>query len=153
MGISMSFTQHGSLGPTDFRIEGLLGLGSTARVSASGINLGDARFLWLATRSIACSFQLGRGSTSFGPCLLFELGALRGKGSSAAGELSSTGWWVAPGVGLNARLRTDPVAFRLTGGFVRPLVRDTFVFKPEPAVFRPSAVGLLAELEVSWVFF
>jgi hypothetical protein len=153
MGVSMSFTQHGGLGLTDLRIEGLLGLGSTDRVSASGTNLGDARFLWLATRSVACSFQLGRGSTSFGPCLLLELGALRGKGSSAAGERSSTGWWVAPGVGLNARLRTDPLSFRLTGGFVRPLVRDTFVFRPEPLVFRPPAVGLLAELEVSWVFF
>lgn len=153
LGLSVAFSTPGQLGATELRLEGMLGLGSSQPVFESGNTLGNARFLWLASRAVACSFQLSAGPSTIGPCILFELGALRGKGSTAAGERSNTGWWVAPGAALDGTLRTDPFRFRLTGGVVGPLIRDTFVFAPRPEVFRPPSLGLIAELEVSWIFF
>jgi hypothetical protein len=152
IGLAVSVSHLGQLGTTELRVAGVLGLGTTETVTDDDRSIGDAQFRWFSTRTLGCPLLLTVGPSQLGPCLVFELGALRGTGSSSAGELSSTGVWLAPGAAFDWTLLAAPIRFGWIGGLVRPLVRDSFVFAPRPEVFRPPVVGLIAEFEISWHF-
>lgn len=152
IGLAIGVSKPWQLGTAELRLEGVLGLGASQSVTESGNTLGDARFRWLSTRTLGCPLLFAVGPSNLGPCLVFELGALRGSGSSTAGKLSSTGIWLAPGAVLDGTFIADPIRLGVIGGLVRPLVRDTFIFSPRPTVFRPPSIGLIAEFDIAWNF-
>lgn len=133
-------------------LELLISNSRTESVGSDPDPLGKARFDWYGGRVTGCPVQASIATITFGPCVVAELGALRGKGESSMGQVAKTGWWLAPGVLLNWAWRPLPLQVRLAGGLVRPLVRDTFRFSPGPVVFRPPNLGVVAQLELGLAF-
>ncbi len=148
LGLSLSLHERSHSILSEYRLEGLVGWSDRLHVTSES----DARFLWLASRATACPYQIAVSSVAFGPCALFEMGALRGTGSGAHNGHSNTGWWLAPGALLNWSIQPDPLRFRLAAGLIRPLVRDRFFFSPATEIFTPPNLGLVAEVEVGWAF-
>jgi hypothetical protein len=153
LGLSATYRYPYRLGSPELRFEALVSLDKERPVFVDTTRVGSARFLWMSTRWTACALQLNLANTTLGPCVLFELGRLRGSGKTQTGGTSSdTGWWLAPGAVLNWSLQADPLRVRFAGGAVRPLVRDTFKFNPDPVALRPPSLGLIAEFELAWAF-
>src|SRR5664280_215643 len=152
LGLSATFHDRARFGSPELRIEGLFALSPRRPVTDGNLGIGDARFLWMASRVTACPFQVEMASITIGPCALVEIGALRGEGTTAGVARSDTGWWFAPGALLNWSVQTEPVWLRLAAGAVRPFVRDSFLFFPNPEVFQPPRVGMTAEFELDWAF-
>lgn len=152
LGLWVGYHPSGVWGSPRIRLDASIGKSRTKTITFDAASTGEAEFLWLAARTIACPITLVASSMQLGPCAVFEVGALRGSGSSNKGQGSSTGSWVAPGIALDWSAQFDPIALSVTGGIVRPLVREHFKFQPNLEVFRPSSVGLLAEISVAWTF-
>ena len=153
LGLSATYRYPHRLGSPELRFEALVSLDKERPVFDGTMRVGSARFLWMSTRWTACALQVNLASATLGPCALFELGRLRGSGKTQTGGASSaTGWWLAPGAVLNWSLQADPLWVRFAGGAVRPLVRDTFKFNPDPEALRPPSLGLIAEFELAWGF-
>lgn len=151
IGLSVTYHDRTLFGSPEFRLEGLFAERKWQGVQGV-FEGGDARFLWFAARAAACPLQAQVASVTIGPCAIIELGALEGEGRTPVGTRSETGWWFAPGALLNWSVQAEPVWLRLAAGAVRPVIRDTFQFKPKPEVFQPPSLGLTAEFEVVWAF-
>jgi hypothetical protein len=152
LGVSATYHDRTRFGSPELRIEALIARRPWQPVTGASGPVGDASFLWVASRLEACPFQAELAPITVGPCALFELGALQGKGRTPSGAGSGTGWWVAPGALLNWSVQADRVMLRLAVGAVRPLIRDYFRFSPAPDVFRPPSLGGMAEFELAWAF-
>lgn len=113
--------------------------------------LGEARFTWFAGRVTACPIGSSVRRFSFGVCALSEFGWLEGEGNSEAGPTSTGGLWVAPGLGLTASVVFSRFDLGFFGAAVTPILRDRFYFAPDETVFRPSGIGLVAEMRLGWV--
>jgi len=134
------------------RVALLMTSGRTDSVGSNADPLGKAVFNWYGGRVTGCPLQLSVATTTVGPCAVAELGALIGKGVSSMGQITKTGWWLAPGALLHWVWRPLPLQASLAAGVVRPLVRDSFRFRPGPVVFQPPSLGVIAELEVGLSF-
>jgi len=154
VGLSGTFHDRQRFGSPELRLEALVSLDRDHRVySDAGVSIGHARFLWMSSRTTACPLQVNLASTTLGPCVVVELGRLRGSGSDLTGNpRSKTGWWFAPGALLNWSLQTDPVWFRLAGGAVFPVVQDKFRFQQNPVAFQAHSLAGITEFEVAWAF-
>jgi hypothetical protein len=152
LGIAASASSAHAWGSPEARIELLMTSGRTDSVGEGAAPMGEAQFNWYGGRLSGCPVQLNIATTTFGPCVLAEVGALRGKGLSSVGQVTRTGWWLAPGALLNWVWRPSPLQVRLAAGLVRPLAQDSFKFSPGPTVFRPPNLGGLAQLEVGLSF-
>lgn len=153
VGISAGLGARDAFGAPMAMLQVLAARSQTVPVSnAEHLTMGNARFSWLAARFSGCPLHARFAATTVGPCLVVELGRLTGTGSSALGDTSKTGWWVAPGLLMNWAWQADPVWVRLSAGAVRPLVRDSFKFIPDPLVFRPPSLGVVAEFQIGWAF-
>jgi hypothetical protein len=153
LGLAVAYRPSGTRLHPEYRVAALIGWSQTrAVVATNGEALGTAEFTWGGARAAACPVKFAMQALRLGPCAVAELGVLRGNGTSARGEESRDGFWIAPGVLLDASLQRDPIRLRLAGGVTRPLVRDNFAFRPEPSVFKPPTLGLLAEVELAWTF-
>lgn len=151
-GLSIGYRPNGIWGSPKLRLGAVVAKSRATTVTFDPTSIGEAEFLWLATRALACPITLAGKAMQWGACSLLEIGVFRGSGSSAKGQESSTGWWFAPGVGLDWSVQFDRIALSLTGGVVRPLVREHFKFQPNWEVFRAPNLGLLAEVGVAWTF-
>lgn len=154
IGLSVTYHDRAQFGSPELRLEGLYAWSPWQSVSGGGSAVPKARFLWMASRVTACPLQAQAASVTVGPCVLIELGALQGEGNTtSSGTQSKTGFWAAPGALLNWSMQAEPVWLRLAAGAIRPTVRDTFQFSPEPVVFRAPSLGLIAEFELAWAFY
>jgi hypothetical protein len=152
LGIAAGVHYPHRLGSPEARIELLTALRQSATVHSGSEQVGMAHFEWYAGRLSVCPLQLQVVTTTCGPCLVMEVGAMTGEGSSSLGQVSRTGWWLAPGALLNWSWRPKPFELRFAAGLLRPLVRDWFKFNPEPVVFRPPILGVVAQSELGWSF-
>lgn len=152
LGISLTYHDRVHFGSPEFRVAGLFAWSPWQGVYDGGGRVGDARFLWFASRSAACPLQAQWSSTTLGPCAVLELGTLTGEGRTQGGAQSKTGVWLAPGAVLNWSVQFEPVWLRLSAGAVAPVIRHTFQFIPRPEVFRSPSLGPVAEFELAWAF-
>jgi len=113
--------------------------------------LGDAKFIGFAGRFAACPVGSSVRGFSYAACVITELGWLEGKGISKAGPTSTGGVWLAPGLGLTMSVVISRLELGFFSGVVSPVVRDRFYFAPDETVFRPPAIGLVAEMRLAWV--
>jgi hypothetical protein len=94
------------------------------------------RGCWLATTQ----------SLGLGPCVGYQVGALRGDGAGVAVTHSPTLLWLAPSVGGVARLRVRPSAeLLLEADALKPLVQNGFELAGKPIYrFRTSSFAAVA---------
>jgi hypothetical protein len=112
--------------------------------------IGSARFDWLLLRTAVCPWQwVASGNLSLRPCAAVEAGILRGEGIQSSEVLAasaSTGWWLAPGIGLRVQAAWDWLAIGVAVAGFAPLFRDRFYFGPDVSLYRPELVTLSTEI-------
>jgi hypothetical protein len=93
-----------------------------------------ARFSLVTAVVEACPLAAQAGSrVSFRPCARLEVGALQASGLLLPGPKSVPRPWVAPAVVGRVRVRTwGSLSLELEAAVAFPLVRDRFLFGPEP---------------------
>jgi hypothetical protein len=75
------------------------------------------------------------------PCVEAELGVLDASGAGVSKARSALRPWIAPGAVVRFEARLSRLfAIDLDGGLRAPLIRETFVFQPTLAVYRPPAL-------------
>ena len=108
---------------------------------------GGARFTWTTFTLDFCPVRESRSFLRIAPCARVEGGALAAEGTRVVPPRSDLRVWVA----LDALLRIDailPGPFFLGAalGLRAPLLRDRFFFEPDVTIYRPPAVGWLANV-------
>jgi hypothetical protein len=151
--LTFGYRGRGLLGLTDWHLAALYAASTSEPVTSSEVRVGTARFDWYSMRGAWCPAQVPIGFATVGACGALEFGALRGRGSTNAGDRSRTGVWLSPLAMLNATATLGSFSVRVATGAVRPLVRDSFRFSPSPLVFRAPALGMVGEFDVMWAFF
>ena len=148
--LGLSFTVHdwARVSSPEYRVAAMFAWSQWQTVA----DVGSTRFLWFASRSTGCPFQLRVASTALGPCALLELGALTGEGRTRNGIHAETGLWLAPGALVNWSVKADPVWLRLALGAAFPVIGNKFQFNPNPVAFQADSLALSAEVEVAWAF-
>jgi hypothetical protein len=111
---------------------------SSSRAASFRSWVAAARGCWLGTRS----------AVGVGPCAGFELGALHGVGAGVTRPHSATLPWLAPSLGVVARLRVRPNAeVLLEADGLKPLIHNGFDLAGQTIYrFRPSSVAAVAGL-------
>jgi len=104
------------------------GVGNTER--------GDAHVELATFRAVGCILQWPRDArVSLRPCAIWELGRLSGSGEQTAAGSKAAATWHSVGALGRATVEIFPlVSVEAEAGVIFPLVRDRFVFGPEPVV-------------------
>jgi len=97
---------------------------------------GDAHVALATFRALGCVLEWPREAwVSLRPCAVWELGQLSGSGEQTTAGTKATATWHSLGALGRATFEVFPlVSVDAEAGLIFPLVRDRFVFGPEPSV-------------------
>ncbi len=130
--VERAWTELAWRGPGVFRPS--LGLGFGFASAGFSHNSLHADILWMTARLSACPLELiGSRRVSLRPCALFEVGAIRGRGSrqeNVNAREATTKPWAAPGVGVGfAWVPFSPLVLRVEAGGMVEAIRTTFAYR------------------------
>ncbi len=119
-------------------------------------DVGSAELTWIAARTDLCLAYRPHPSVDLLPCLLVEVGELRGEGTDTDSRTDRAALWLAPGGLGRAVVRlVDPVGAYVEAGAVAPIIRPHFYFSGpdgQETVYRVPGQGLFAGVGLALEF-
>jgi len=110
--------------------------GFTTLPATSDTARGDVRMRLTSARLLGCALEWPHAAPlTLRACASFELGAINGRGENTFDPDEGTAIWRALGTSAHARLAVARlVSLDAEAGLVFPLLRDRFVFAPNPVL-------------------
>ena len=118
--------------------------------------IGRAKLTWMAARTDLCLAFRPYQRVGLLPCLLLEVGQLRGEGTVGDSRTDQAARWLAPGGLGRAVVRlVDPLGAYLEVGAVAPIIKPRFYFSGpdgQETVHRVPGQGLFAGIGLALEF-
>jgi hypothetical protein len=115
---------------------------------------GTAQFQRLGARLTACPLAGNTGPILLRPCVHFEVGQLRARGTGADPSLTARILWLDLGASVRGEMMlAGPLILAAELGAIFPLASDTFYFKPsQVTVYSIPVIGFVGALELGLRF-
>jgi hypothetical protein len=126
-------------------------IGIAVATGATAIDGGTARFVAVTGNATVCVLRVRVAeSMTLAPCVRFDAGVLRARGSGVGMTLTSDQPWLAPsllarfGVRVTGRIELDAET-----GVTVPLERERFFFPPDTTVYDVPAAAMVVRVGVA----